>query len=174
MISPENVLLSIGGDGRVVSAYLIDFGRCVYISENEGNRFRGGVWELMPEAQHNGEVTTFTDLQSLCALLAMLLLGTAPFYPGHDVYRKTKRRADKYKDACKELSGKQEQFSRIRDCIVEMGNNHTRDAGTACGIPDSSWSATLGDIVLTGLQGDKDGSAERLVDSLQHCLLQCN
>ena len=84
----ENVMVT---GANPETATLIDFGRCATVDVAR-NRFHGGVWELMPAAQWKrpdgspGHATPTTDVRTFAALLALLIVGRAPFYPGDDLY----------------------------------------------------------------------------------------
>ena len=135
----ENVMVTDRGaepaEAMAESAQLIDFGRCATIAEGRP-RFGGGVWELMPHAQHNGSVSPTTDVQTAAALLVLLLLGEAPFYPGDELYRRGDWEA--YKVACQRKASDVETIAvevvtRVEECLPGSG---------------------LGDAVQKGLKGE--------------------
>jgi serine/threonine protein kinase len=116
----ENIRVdTIGARGEstsFTSSKIIDFGRCARIEEATP-LFGGGVWELMPREQWQGRVSPTTDVQTAAALLVLLLTGTAPFYPGDELFLEAHKANswDFYKSACRKKSWDRDHLSSISE-----------------------------------------------------------
>ena len=135
-IGLENILIS--KEGNVETVKLIDFGRAVPVSNGGSGRndFGGGVWELMPAVQHDGIVSISTDLQTLGALLLMLLAGEAPFYPGDVVFRRACTSSiswEEYKAECKRQAKSEAHLNLVLHNLVQKRQAENAELARALG-----------------------------------------
>jgi serine/threonine protein kinase len=141
----ENVMVT-GADPE--TAMLIDFGRCATVKGGM-TEHGGGVWELMPAAQWDKRATPTTDVQTAAAMLALLILGRAPFYPGDDLY--AAGNWDAYETACRKLAYDAEVPDRVAVAVEERAGERAgcgRDAGSD--FKGAPWKLHDGRSVLRG------------------------